>query len=100
MKSAANVSQQLRRERKLERASLKLVRERAVCQELLTDPFVLLAECVDQDVAFASLYALVRVEATSATTLGRLDRLAIHDYHRWTSCPSGMAPGLLVEHAM
>src|SRR5271166_3834504 len=42
------------------------------------------AECVDQDVAFASLYALVRVETTSATTLGRLDRLAIHDHHRWT----------------
>jgi hypothetical protein len=40
-KGAANVSQQLGRERKLERASLKLVRERAVCQELLTDPFVL-----------------------------------------------------------
>ena len=55
---------------------------------------------VDQDVAFASLYALVRVETTSATTFGRLDRLAIHDHHRWTSCPSGMATGLLVEHAM
>jgi hypothetical protein len=37
------------------------------------------AQCVDQDVAFASLYALVRVETTSATTLGRLDRLAIRD---------------------
>src|SRR4029077_17004400 len=50
--------------------------------------------------AFASLYALVRVETTSATTLGRLDRLAIHDHHRWTSCPSGMTTGLLVEHSM
>jgi hypothetical protein len=49
---------------------------------------------------FASLYTLVRVETTSATTFGRLDRLAIRDYYRWTSCPSGMAPGLLVEHAM
>ena len=58
------------------------------------------AECVDQDVAFASLYALVRVETTSATTLSRLDRLAIHDHHRWTSCPSGMTTGLLVEEAM
>src|SRR5271166_3185238 len=58
------------------------------------------AECVDQDMAFASLYALVRVETTSATTLGRLDRLAIHDHHRWTSCPSGMTAGLLVEHSM
>ena len=56
--------------------------------------------CVDQDVAFTSLYALVRVETTSATTLGRLDRLAIHDHHRRTSCPSGITTGLLVEHAM
>src|SRR5271166_5224011 len=55
------------------------------------------AECVDQDVTFASLYALVRVETTSATTLGRLDRLAIHDHHRWTSCPSGITTGLLVN---
>src|ERR1700732_1841266 len=37
---------------------------------------------------------------TSTTTLGRLDRLAIHDHHRWTSCPSGMTTGLLVEDAM
>jgi hypothetical protein len=58
------------------------------------------AQCVDQDVAFTSLYALVRVETTSTTTLGGLDRLAIHDHHRWTSCPSGNTTGLLVEHAM
>src|SRR5271166_1434514 len=53
-----------------------------------------------KNVAFASLYALVRVETTIATTFGRLDRLAIHDHHRWTSCPSGMTAGLLVEHSM
>ena len=58
------------------------------------------AQCVDQDVAFTSFYALVRVETTSTTTLGRLDRLAIHDHHRWTNCPSGVTTGLLVEHAM
>jgi hypothetical protein len=58
------------------------------------------AKCVDQDVAFASLYALMRVETTSTTTLGRLDRLAIHNHHRWTSCPSGVTAGLLVEHSM
>jgi hypothetical protein len=45
-------------------------------------------------------YALVRVETTNATTLGRLDRLAIHDHHRWTSYPSGITTGLLVEDAM
>src|SRR5271165_7396791 len=37
---------------------------------------------------------------TSTTTFGRLDRLAIHDHYRWTSCPSGMTTGLLVEDAM
>ena len=52
---------------------------------------------------FASLYALVRVETTSTTTLGRLDRLAIHDHHRRTGFSSGTTTDLLVksgEHPM
>src|SRR5260370_32432938 len=56
------------------------------------------AKCVDQDVAFASLYALMRVETTSTTTLSRLDRLAIHNHHRWTRCPAAVTAGLLGEH--
>jgi hypothetical protein len=51
-------------------------------------------------VTFASLYSLVGIESMNATAFRRLDRLAIHNHHRWTGFPSRTATSLLVEHAV
>ena len=54
------------------KAEHKICPERMLLPERIS-PIAMRA--VDQDMAFASLYALVRIETTSTTTLGRLDRL-------------------------
>jgi NADPH-dependent 2,4-dienoyl-CoA reductase/sulfur reductase-like enzyme len=40
-------------------------------------------ECVDQDMAFPPLHALVAVEPSAAAALRRLHRLPVHDDDRW-----------------
>src|SRR5208283_468935 len=39
---------------------------------------------------------LIRFQ-TSLNSGVSFDRLAIHHHHRWTSCPSGITPGLLAR---
>jgi len=55
------------------------------------------AQGVYEDVTFASLDVLVRIEATNSSALRCFHGLSVHDHHRWTSRATGFPSNLLVH---
>src|SRR4030095_5960837 len=53
-----------------------------------------------EDVPLPAFHALVPIEATNAAALGCLNRLAIHNDHRWTLASTSLLSRLLVDRSM
>ena len=58
------------------------------------------AQGIDEDVALASLYSLVRIEAANTTAFGCLHRLTIHDDNRRTFRAARTCSSLLVNRSV